>query len=202
MSAIIIRLQLTNVFDFQITNLDGNDLKHLDYSWHILAIHDITNATEYLSKHTKLVKNNPGLSWCLESGISKINKAISRIEKSTNESSQVLEYCKDTISKFNMVNEEANKDLDMFRYTIKRRSHVEFQKMKIESAWSDSLSQYNSTYKLLIERLEEKLAQFDNEKISKKDMSTQTGKISIVCLLTISKLIMMYVCIMYIYPKY
>ena len=86
-----------------------------------------------------------------------------------------------------MVNEEANKDLDMFRYTIKRRSHVDFQKMKIESAWSDSLSQYNSTYKLLIERLEEKLAQFDTEKISKKDMSTQTGKISIVCLLTISK---------------
>ena len=87
-----------------------------------------------------------------------------------------------------MVNEEANKDLDMFRYTIKRRSHVDFQKMKIESAWSDSLSQYNSTYKLLIERLEEKLAQSDTEKISKKDMSTQTGKISIVCLLTISKL--------------
>ena len=75
-----------------------------------------------------------------------------------------------------MVNEEANKDLDMFRYTIKRRSHVDFQKMKIESAWSDSLSQYNSTYKLLIDRLEDKLAQFDTEKISKKDMSTQTGK--------------------------
>ena len=103
-----------------------------------------------------------------------------------------------------MVNEEANKDLDMFKYTIKRRSYVDFQKMKIESAWSDSLSQYNSTYKLLIERLEEKLAQTDNENISKKDMSTQTGKISIVCLLPISKLniLQMYVCIMYIYPKY
>ena len=168
----------------------------------MLAIHEITNATEYLSKHTKLVKNNPGLSWCLESGISKINKAISRIEKSTNESSQVLEYCKDTISKFNMVNEEANKDLDMFRYTIKRRSHVDFQKMKIESAWSDSLSQYNSTYKLLIERLEEKLAQFDTEKISKKDMSTQTGKIGTVCLLTISKLNIIYMCVSCIYLKY
>ena len=97
-----------------------------------------------------------------------------------------------------MVNEEANKDLDMFRYTMKRRAHVDFQKMKIEKTWSDSLSQYNSTYKLLIERLEEKLAQFDTEKISKKDMSTQTGKISIVYLLTISKLNI----IMYIYPKY
>ena len=168
----------------------------------MLAIHEITNATEYLSKHTKLVKNNPGLSWCLESGISKINKAISRIEKSTNESSQVLEYCKDTISKFNMVNEEANKDLDMFRYTIKRRSHVDFQKMKIESAWSDSLSQYNSTYKLLIERLEEKLAQSHTEKISKKDMSTQTGKIGTVCLLTISKLNIIYMCVSCIYLKY
>ena len=80
-----------------------------------------------------------------------------------------------------MVNEEANKDLDMYRYTIKRKSLVDFQKMKIESAWSDSLSQYNFTYKLLIERLEEKLAQFDTEKISKKDMSTQTGKIGTVC---------------------
>ena len=160
-----------------------------------MAINDITYATEYLSKHAKLVTNNPGLAWCLESGISKINKAISEIEKSANKSSQVIEYWKETISKFNMVNEEANKELDILRCTIKRRSHVNFQKMKIESAWSDSLSRYNSTYKLLIERLEEKLAQSDTEKISKKDMSTQTGNISIACLSTISKL----VCIIYIY---
>ena len=53
--------------------------------------------------------------------------------------------------------------------------------MKIESAWSDALSQYNSTYKLLIERLEEKLAHSNTEKISKKEMSTQTGKIIIFC---------------------
>ena len=142
-----------------------------------MAINDITYATEYLSKHAKLVTNNPGLAWCLESGISKINKAISEIEKSANESSQVLEYCKDTISKYNTVNEEANRELDMLRHTIKGQSHVNFQKMKIESAWSDALSQYNSTYKLLIERLEEKLAHSNTEKISKKEMSTQTGKI-------------------------
>lgn len=110
------------------------------------------------------------------------------MKKYTNESSQVLKYCKDTISNLNMVKETANKELDMLRYTIKRRSHVNFQKMNIESAWSDSLSQYNSTYKLLIERLEEKLAQTDTEKISKKDMSTQTGIIIIVCILTILKL--------------
>ena len=146
-----------------------------------MAIHDITYATEYLSKHAKLVDNNPGLLWCLESGISKINKAISEIEKSANESSQVLEYCKDTISKFNTLNELANKELDMLSYTTKRRSRVNFKKMKIESAWSDALSQYNSTYKLLIERLEEKLAQSNTEKISKKEMSTQTGTIIIVC---------------------
>ena len=145
-----------------------------------MAINDITYATEYLSKHAKLVTNNPGLAWCLESGISRINKAISEMEKSANGSSQVLEYCKDTISKYNTVNEDANKEVDMFRHTIKRQSHVNFQKMKIESAWSDALSQYNSTYKLLIERLEEKLAHSNTEKISKKEMSTQTGKIIIV----------------------
>ena len=100
-----------------------------------------------------------------------------------------------------MVNEEATKDLDMFRYTVKRRSRVDFQKMIIESAWNDSLSQYNSTYKLLIDRLEDKLAQFDTEKISKKDISTQTGKISIVFLLTVSNQIVYHVYI-YIHPKY
>ena len=124
------------------------------------------------------------------------------MKKYTNESSQVLEYCKDTISNLNTVKETANKELDMLRYTIKRRSHVNFQKMNIESAWSDSLSQYNSTYKLLIERLEEKLAQTETEKISKKDMSTQTGIIIIVCILTILKLtININICVSCIYTS-
>ena len=39
-------------------------------------MHEVTDTTEYLTKHARLIKDNPGLVWCLEYGINKINDSI------------------------------------------------------------------------------------------------------------------------------
>lgn len=141
-------------------------------------IDDVTDGTEYLKKHVKLIKKNPGLQWCLVHGINKINEAISDIKKVVEEGNHRIRYYQETSSKLEIIIEQKDKEILRLNETIGKQHKLwktTLDRRMLHSTWRVTATKYNDKYKELIERLEEKLQCIPDDLKNYEDKSTQSG---------------------------
>ena len=151
------------------------------------VIHNVTTVTEYLLKHAKLVKNNPGLVWCLEHGINKINEAISEIKDAMDEGHLYLSHQQATITKFSSINKEKDKEIIKLKGDITTQYELWLDRKKLDSTWTNAATKYNDDYKLWIGKLQDKLEKCVAQKPNNcEDKSTMTGILSYILLCNIS----------------
>ena len=143
------------------------------------VINDVTEVTDYLRKHVKIIKNNPGLQWCLEHGINKIDEAISDIKMVIEEENHRIGYYRENNSKLEIIIEQKDNEILRLNDTIQKQHELwktTLDRRMLHSTWRVTATKYNDKYKELIERLEEKLQQcIPDDSKNYEDKSTQAG---------------------------
>ena len=139
----------------------------------------MTEIIEYLRKHVKLIKSNPGLKWCLGHGINKINEALSDIRNVVEEGNHRIGYYQETISKLEIITEQKDKELLRLSEKIEKQHTLwktTLDRTMLDSTWKVTAIKHNDEYKELIDRLEEKLQQcVSDDSKNYEDKSTQAG---------------------------
>ena len=157
------------------------------------SIKNISNRIEYLKKHVKYIKNNPGLAWCFDYGIDALDKAFWDIKNAQDKNcSHVITSLQDSksdlILQFNQIIKEKDMEIEKLNRIGQEDKDAEIQKLnqiievqrdkilEILKSWKDQEHQNNEAFKKLITNLEEKLEKLisDHSKCT-EERSTQTG---------------------------
>ena len=144
-----------------------------------MAIQNANTSIQYLRKHAALVKNNPGLVWCLENGIDKISDALLEIKRIFDECHQQLGYLNEMITKLNSLSTAKDKEIIRLRKDMKIQHDLWLNRENLGTEWRNRITEYNNEYKLLIGELQEKLEQCIKKKPTEcEDKCTMTGILS------------------------